>query len=105
MVYLIDFQQYGLNHIMSDNLKVGFAQQVLNILFAASEEVVQADDLHHLQTKRFADQGTLQAPKRLWTGQLIRDLPFQPNMCTNGFRQSLHPRSPGLGSFRCGVWS
>ena len=52
MVNLIDFQQYGLNHIMSNNLKVGFAKQVLNVLFAASEEVVQADDLHQLQNTK-----------------------------------------------------
>lgn len=47
MIDLINFQQDFLYNIMSDSFKVGCAQQVLNVLFAAREEIVQTD---HLQT-------------------------------------------------------
>lgn len=40
VIYLVNFQQYALHHIMPDGFEVGFAKQVLNILFATSEEVV-----------------------------------------------------------------
>lgn len=42
VIYLVNFQQDFLHHIMSDNLKIGLAQQVLDIFFATSKEVVQA---------------------------------------------------------------
>ena len=45
MVYLVNLQQYALHHIMPDDFEVGFAQQVLDIFFAASEKVIQANDL------------------------------------------------------------
>jgi hypothetical protein len=39
-------QQDGLNHIMPDQLKVRLVQQVHDVVFGASEEVVHADDMH-----------------------------------------------------------
>lgn len=43
---LVNLQQDGLNNIMPDQLKVGLAQQVHDVVLGPSEEVIQADDLH-----------------------------------------------------------
>lgn len=45
MVDLVHFQQDGLHHVMPDQLKVELAQQVGDVVLAAREEVVHADDL------------------------------------------------------------
>ncbi len=45
MVDLVHLEHNGLHHIVADKLKVGLANQVSNVLLAAGEEVVQADDL------------------------------------------------------------
>lgn len=50
VVDLVHFQHDGLHHIVTDELKVGLANQMLHILPAASKEAVQADHLHNHRT-------------------------------------------------------
>lgn len=52
MIYLVHLQEYGLHNIMTDNFKVGFAEEVCNIVFAACEEVIHTDHLHPAKSMR-----------------------------------------------------
>ena len=45
MVDLVNLQEDGHDDVMADQLKVGIADQVRNVVLAACEEVVKADDL------------------------------------------------------------
>ena len=45
VVDLVHLQQQLFHHIVSEGFEVGLAQQVLDVLFAACEEVVDANDL------------------------------------------------------------
>ena len=45
VVYLVNLQNQLFHYIVSEGLKVGLVQQVLYILLAASEEVIDADYL------------------------------------------------------------
>lgn len=45
MIDLVDLQHDGLNNVVADELEIGVANEVGDVLFAASEEIVQADDL------------------------------------------------------------
>lgn len=46
MIDLVNLQKELFHHIMTNELKVGLADQVRHVLLAASEEVINADDLH-----------------------------------------------------------
>ena len=58
VIDLIDLQQDGLDHIMADQFKVRFAQQVANILLLAGEEVIEADDIMPLGNESVAQVRT-----------------------------------------------
>lgn len=45
MIDVVHLQANGLGHIVADELEVGTANEVLDILLAAGEEVVHAQDL------------------------------------------------------------
>ena len=45
VVDLVHLQQQLFHHVVSEGFEIGLAQQVLDVLFAASEEVVDTDDL------------------------------------------------------------
>jgi hypothetical protein len=45
VVDLVDLQHDGLNNVVANQLKVGVVQEVSDVLLAAGEEVVKADDL------------------------------------------------------------
>lgn len=54
MEHLIHLKKDGLNHIVADELKVGLANQVCDVVLAAGEEVVKADDLEHRMERRLS---------------------------------------------------
>lgn len=82
---------------MPYGLKVGVAQQVLDILFATSEKVIQANDLHQASPQSM--QSELGGSRKH-----IHDLLFRLSVCTSGFLQSLRLQSLGLGFSLCAVW-
>lgn len=45
MVDLVHLKHDGLDHIVTDDLEIGLADQMLNVLLAAGKEAVQADHL------------------------------------------------------------
>lgn len=45
MIDLINFQENGLDDIVANELKIGFVQKMSDVIFAASEEIVNADDV------------------------------------------------------------
>lgn len=45
MVDLVDLQQDGLHNIVADEFEIGLADEVRDVLLAAGEEAVEADDL------------------------------------------------------------
>ena len=110
VVYLVNFQQDLLHDIMSDSLKVGLVQQMLDILFATSKEVVQAYDLHKHPCKPTCvyavTVNAIGAHERTsHSSSHLHDPLVQPETCRGGYRQTPLHLSQAPCFVRFAAWS
>ncbi len=61
IVDLVDFDEERLGHVVPEDLELLVIEQVLDVLSAAGEEVVQADDMVALCEEPFAEVGADEA--------------------------------------------
>jgi hypothetical protein len=65
---LVHLQRDGVHHVVPDQLEVGLPDQVLDVLLAAGEEVVEANDLQRGPAR---SAGAAAAPDAAWSTEWL----------------------------------
>jgi len=58
IVYLINFEEDGLHHVMSYEFEIGFFQEMTHVLLSTGEEIVQAQNIMTFRDQAITEVGT-----------------------------------------------